>query len=311
MVMIVAVDAQSLAKPTAEITQFQIQAITLRDVTFQFELTVSNPYPLGLTFSGLTLDFAVEGSKVFSAANQGGFSVPAKGKKSSSFAVTLAYADIYKLVQNYAAKDWLNTVVNGSLTIPLPRIPGLPANVSFAYKLEKKIPAIKPAVAITGFAVTPPSAAEVSAALLKAGKKADPDKARGAIADVLAGRKPAAPVIDPTDLDLPLKISFTIQIRNDARGPLDFKALGYELFINGESLVVGESSSIKRDGQQILVTVSNTFSTRRLSSGVRALFADGKGSFRVKGSASIKLPDDISKQPIPLGFDEGGTFLLR
>lgn len=309
--MIVAVDAQSLAKPTAEITQFQIVAITLRDVTFQFELTVSNPYPLGLTFSGMTLDFSVEGSKVFSTANQGGFSVPAKGRKSSSFSVKLAYADIYKLVQNYATKDWLDTVINGSLSIPLPRIPGLPANVSFAYKLEKKIPAIKPTVAITGFTVTPPSAAEVSAALVKAGKKADPDRARGAIADVLAGKKPVAPVIDPADLDLPLKISFTIQIRNEARGPLNFNALGYELFINNESLVIGDSSSIKQDGQQVLVTVSNTFSSKRLTSGVKALFADGKGSFRVTGSASIKLPDDISKQPIPLGFDEAGTFSIK
>ena len=259
----------------------------------------------------MTLDFSVEGSKVFSAANQGGFSVPAKGKKSSSFSVKLAYADIFKLVQNYATKDWLNTVINGSLSIPLPKIPGLPASVSFAYKLEKKIPAIKPTVAITGFTVTPPSAAEVSAALVNAGKKADPDKARGAIADVLAGRKPAAPVIDPAELDLPLKISFTILIRNEARGPLNFTALGYELFINNESLVVGDSTSIKQDGQQVLVTVANTFSTKRLTSGVKALFVDGKGSFRVKGNAHIKLPDDISKQPIPLGFDESGAFALK
>lgn len=310
-VMILAAGAQSIAKPTAEITRFQIQAISLRDVTFQFELTVSNPYPLGLSFSGLTLDFSVEGSKVFSAANQGGFSVPAKGKKSSTFNVKLAYADIYKLVQNYATKEWLNTVINGTLAIPLPKIPGLPSSVSFNYKLEKKIPAIKPTVAITGFSVTPPSAAEVSAALLKAGKKADPEKARGAIADILAGHKPKAPVIDPTELDLPLKITFTIRIRNDARGPLSFGALGYELFINNESLVVGNSSSIKQDGQQVLVTVANTFSTKRLTSGVKALFSEGTGSFRVTGSASIKLPAEVSASAIPLGFDEAGTFSIK
>jgi len=310
-IMILAAEAQSIAKPTAEITRFQIQAISLRDVTFQFELTVSNPYPLGLSFSGLTLDFSVEGSKVFSAANQGGFSVPAKGKKSSTFNVKLAYADIYKLVQNYSTKEWLNTVINGTLAIPLPKIPGLPSSVSFTYKLEKKIPAIKPTVAITGFSVTPPSAAEVSAALVKAGRKADPEKARGAIADMLAGKKPTTPVIDPADLDLPLKITFTIKIRNDARGPLTFGALGYELFINNESLVVGNSSSIKQVGQEVLVTVANTFSTKRLTSGVKALFSEGKGSFRVTGSASIKLPDEVSAAAIPLGFDEAGTFSIK
>jgi LEA14-like dessication related protein len=310
-IMAAALFAQSIAKPTAELTRFEIQEISLRDVTFQFELTVSNPYPLALSFSGMTLDFSVEGSKVFSAANQGGFSVPAKGKKSNQFTVRLAYEDIYKLVKNYSEKDWLNTVIDGTLSIPLPKVPGVPASISFTYKLEKKIPAIKPEVAITGFTVTPPSAAEVSAALTKAGKKVDPVKARGAIADVLAGKKTDAPVIDPAELDLPLKISFTIQIRNDARGPINFNALGYELFINDESLVVGESGAITKKDQDVLVTVENTFSTKRLTSGVKGVFTDKKGSFRVKGSASIKLPDEISTRPIPLGFDERGSFTLQ
>ncbi len=303
--------AQTLAKPTAEITQFQIREISLRDVTFQFELTVSNPYPLELSFSGMTLDFSVEGSKVFTAANQGGFSVPAKGKKSSSFNVKLTYEDIYKLVQNYAAKEWLNTVINGTLSIPLPKVPGVPPSISFNYKLEKKIPAIKPTVAITGFTVTPPSAAEVSAALTKAGKKADPEKARGAIADILSGKKPDTPVIEPSELDLPLNVSFTLQIRNDARGHINFTAIAYELYINNEKLVIGESSTVKQEGQDVLITVKNTFSTKKLSSAVKALFSEKKGDFRVKGSASITLPEDISKEPIPLGFDEQGAFVLK
>jgi LEA14-like dessication related protein len=310
-IMAMALYAQSIPKPTAELTQFQIKEISLRDVTFQFELTVSNPYPLGLSFSGMTLDFSVEGSKVFSAANQGGFSVPAKGKKSNQFTVRLAYEDIYKLVKNYSEKEWLNTVINGKLTIPLPKVPGVPAEISFNYNLEKKIPAIKPQVAITGFSVKAPTAAEVSAALVKAGKKADPDKARGAIADVLAGKKPAAPVIDPAELDLPLKVSFTIQIKNDARGPINFNALNYELFINGESLVLGESSSITQKGQEVFITVANTFSTKQLTASVKRLFTDKQGSFRVKGSTSVKLPDEISSKPIPLGFDEQGAFTLK
>lgn len=61
----------------------------------------------------------------------------------------------------------------------------------------------------------------------------------------------------------------------------------------------------------MLITVVNTFSTRQLTSGVQRLFAEKQGSFRVKGRTSIKLPDDISKEPIPLSFDESGTFTLR
>jgi len=37
--------AFDIPKPTAEIRRFQLQAITLRDVTFLFDLAVKNPYP--------------------------------------------------------------------------------------------------------------------------------------------------------------------------------------------------------------------------------------------------------------------------
>ncbi len=303
--------AQLLAKPTAELTRFQIEAISLRDVTFLFELSVKNPYPVALTFSGLSLDFSVEGAKVFSTSSQGGFSVAARATKANVFTVTLAYDAIIKVVKDYASKDWLNTVVDGKLVIPLPKTPGLPADISFSYKLEKKIPAIKPSIAIVGFTVTPPSAADISAAALKAGKKVDADKARSAFSDLLSGKAPSAQVIDPAELDVPLQVRYTIEIKNDAKGPLSFNSLDYELFINGESLVLGKSSDVKRDGQRILVTITNSFSSKRLSKNIRALFSSKKGDFRVQGSASLKLPDDIRKEAIALSFDEKGSFSLK
>ncbi len=311
LVLLAAPAGAQIQKPTAEIRRFQVEALTLRDVTFLFELAVKNPYPVDLSFSGMTLDFSVEGSKVFSAASQGGFKVAARKEKSNTFTVTLAYDAVIKLVKDYASKEWLNTVVDGVLVIPLPKLPGLPKDVKFTYKLEKKIPAIKPHVALTGFAVKPPTAAQVAQALAKAGKKADPAKAQKVFADVLAGKKPEAPVIDPAELDLPLSVSFTLEIRNDAKGPLSFQKLGYELYVNGESLVLGESTGVVRDGARTLVTVTNTFSSKKLSKGIRAIFSDRTGSFEVKGNASLKLPDEIRKEPVPLAFRESGTFALK
>jgi hypothetical protein len=311
VVLATAVGAQGIAKPTAEIKRFQVESITLRDVTFLFELAVKNPYPVDLSFSGMTLDFSVEGSKVFSAKSQGGFKIGAKKEKSNTFMVTLKYDDIIKLVKDYTSKEWLNTVIDGVLVLPLPKLPGLPQDISFTYKLEKKIPAIKPQVAIVGFSVTPPSAAQVTQAIVKAGKKTDPVKAQKVFADVLAGKKPEAPVIDPAELDVPLSVSFTIEIKNEAKGELSFEKLNYELFVNGESLVIGDSSKVVRDGDKTLVTVTNTFSSKRLSKGVKALFSERKGSFAVKGNASLKLPDEVRKEPIPLGFNEAGTFTLK
>jgi LEA14-like dessication related protein len=305
--------AFSVPKPSAEVRSFQLEAISLRDVTFRFDLAVKNPYPVALSFDGMTLDFTVEGAKVFTAASQGGFSVKAKSEKTNSFTVTLAYDAIMKLVKNYVEKDWLDTVVNGTLIIPIPKIPmipGLPSDVRFAYRFEKKIPAIKPQVAILDFSVKPPTEAQIATAAAKAGKKVNPGKALGVFKNVLAGKKPAEPVIDPADLDIPLTVAFTISIRNEAKGPLSFDKLGYELSVNGEKLVVGDSAKVVRDGDRTLITVDNVFSSKQLSKNIKAVFADRKGQFGVKGSASLKLPDTIRKEPVPLAFDESGMFNL-
>jgi hypothetical protein len=265
--------AFSVPKPSAEVTDFRLEAISLRDVTFKFVLAVKNPYP-----------------------------------------IALAYEAIIKLVKNYVEKEWLNTVIDGTLTIPIPKIasiPGLPPNVTFGYEFKKKIPAIKPQVAILDFAVTPPTEAEIAKAAVDSGKKVNSKKALGAFKDLLAGKKPTEQVIDPAELDVPLRVSYTISLKNEARGPLSFDKLGYELFVNGETLVVGESSKLRREEGRTLVTVDNVFSSRKLSKNVKALFAEKGGRFGVKGSAMIKLPDEIRKEPVSLGVDEAGVFKLR
>jgi len=303
--------AFDIPKPTAEIRRFQLEAITLRDVTFLFDLAVKNPYPVSLPFEGMTLVFKVEGSTVFTAASKGGFTVSANGEQTSTFTVTLAYDAIMALIKDYVSKEWLTTVIDGTLVIPLPRLPGLPRDVTFTYSLTKKIPAIKPRLALLDFKVSPPTAQQVEEAVAKAGAKADTGKALGVFKDVIAGRKPAAPVIDPADLDVPLTVSFTLAIRNLAKGPLSFDALHYELFVNGDSLVIGDAARIVRKPDGDYVTVSNVFSSSRLSRSVKELFAKRGGAFAVKGSAALKLPEEIRNEPVPLTFDEKGSFSLK
>lgn len=312
VLVIAAVRALALSVPTPEatLTRFEVAAISLRDVTFLFELTVKNPYPIDLSFSGMNLAFKVEGTQVFTADSRGGFSVPRNGTKSNQFTVKLAYEDIIKVVKDYVSKDLLTTVIDGSLVIPLPRLPGLPATYSFSYSLQKKIPAIKPKVAVLNFSVQPPTREQVKEALVKEGSKVDAGKALGALQNVLKG-KPASPVIDPSDIDVPVSVSFTIQLSNEARAELAFPKLGYEMSVNGEKLVTGESTKITREAGKSLITVVNTFSSRSLSKNVRELFSSRKGTFKLHGTASVKLPDEIRKDPLPLDFDEGGSFSMK
>jgi LEA14-like dessication related protein len=303
--------APSVPTPTATLTHFEVSAISLRDVTFLFELTVNNPYPVALSFSGMDLAFSVEGTPVFKAASQGGFKVPANGSKGNTFTVTLAYENIIKVVHDYVTKDLLNTVIDGKLVIPLPSIPGAPPTVSFSYSLQKKIPAIKPKVSVLNFSVVPPTQDQVREALVKQGSKTNPGKALGALKNVLAGRKPDPDVIDPSDLDLPLSVSFTIEVANEAKAALSFAKLGYELSVNGEKLVVGESTGVSQHAGRSLITVVNTFSSRSLSKNVRELFSKRTGSFGLKGTAAVTLPEEVSKTPLPLTFAEDGSFSLK
>ena len=300
----------NLPKPTAEMKRFQLNAISFRDVTFLFEIAAKNPYPLNLTFDGMTLNFTVEGAKVFTAASQGGFTVPGNSEKSNTFTVTLLYESIQRLVKDYDERDWLNTVIDGNLTIPLPKLPGLPNNIAFSYSFSQKIPAFRPQVALLDFRVQPPTRERVADAITRSGRKTDPDKAFRSFQDVFEGRNSSELSIDPADIDVPLVVGFTLEIRNEARGPLAFDKLSYELWVNGQKLIIGESTNIVQEQRRELVTVTNTFSSSLLTKNVRALFAQRSGSFNIKGNALLKLPDEIRKEPVPLRFEEAGKFSL-
>ncbi|MCX7029433.1 MAG: LEA type 2 family protein, partial [Spirochaetes bacterium] len=270
-----------------------------------------NPYPVALPFDGMGLAFSVEGAKVFTAASQGGFTVPASGSKSNAFSVALAYEDVIKAVREYASKDYLSTVIDVTLSIPLPKLPGLPKNFTFAWALKKKIPAIKPRLAVLDFKVVPPTQEQIREALAKAGRKVDAGKALGVLKNVLEGKKPASGAIDPSEIDVPVSVSFTIELANEAKADLSFAKLGYDLSVNGDRLVAGESTDVVREAGRSLITVVSTFSSRSLSQNVRKLFTDRKGTFTLHGSAAVKLPDEIRKDPVPLEFEEGGSFAIR
>ncbi len=237
--------------------------------------------------------------------------MPAGGSKSNSFTVTLAYADVIKAVRNYVAKDYVRTVIDGTLSIPLPKLPGLPRSFTFNWSKEKMIPAIKPRVSVLDFKVVPPTQEQIRKALLEAGRNVDAGKALGVLKNILEGKKPAADVIDPSEIDVPVSVSFTIELANEAKAALSFAKLGYDLAVNGDPLVTGEATDVVREAGRSLITVVSTFSSRSLSQNVRKLFSNRKGTFTLRGTAAVKLPDEIRKDPVPLDFEEGGSFSIR
>ena len=305
-----AIGFSQVPKPTAKVTRFDIERISLREVTFLFDVAVKNPYPVSLSLEALRLTFLVEGTQVAQVQTEKGFSVKAMGTKTSRLLATLRYEDVMKAVKNYAQKDYLDTLVKTEIAIPLPKMPGLPPRISFSYDLRSKIPAIKPRVAITHFRIEQPSGEAVGRALQKAGRDAASQGAAvQAFKDVLAGKPPKGP-IQPKDLDLPLKVSFDIELANETRAPLAFTGLDYRFSVNGQELLTGATQDIARKENRSVLSVASTFSSLALSGGLLEALRARKGEFALSGSTTIKLPDEVRKEPLKLEFTEKGAFSL-
>ena len=272
---------------------------------------MKNPYPVSLPFDGMGLDFSVEGAKVFSAASVGGFTVPASGSKSNTFTVTLDYADVMKVVREYTSKDYLRTVIDGTLSIPLPNVPGLPKSWSFDWSLEKMIPAIKPRIAVRNFKVVPPTQEQIRKALLEAGRTIDAGTVLGALQNILQGKKPAASVIDPVR-SRPAGLGL---LHHRARQRREGRPLVREARLRprrqrrppGRRREHGRGAGGRQvaDHGREHVQLAQPLAER-----AQAL-PDRRGSFTLHGTAAIKLPDEIRKEPVPLEFEEGGSFSIR
>jgi LEA14-like dessication related protein len=299
-------------KPSAEIKDFDISAISLRDVTFLFNVTVKNPYPIDLKLSGVKMKFSVEGKQFFETETSKGFKIKAKGEADNVFTVNIKYADIIAIIKDYSQKEFLQTKIDTEIIVPVPkavRVPPIPEQFSFKYTLSKRIPALKPHVSVVGFKVVQPSLDEVAEAVKKAGKNTDPKKALGMIENMLAGKK-AEKVIDPASLDLKIRVNFDIELKNESKSKLSFSSLDYNFFVNQSALVNGNTTKISSSGDKQVLTVSNAFSTKALAGPVLNAFKSKSGAFLLKGSTMIQLPDDIKKTPLKLTFSENGNFSL-
>ncbi len=297
-------------KPTASIEKFDIESISLRDITFLFDVGIYNPYPVNLKLKDIKLTFFVENKQLFRTNTARGFTIKKKRKAFTRFRVNLIYSDIIKIIKAYSKKDYLNCVTDVVIVIPLPKFPGLPKSVSFRYKLRKKIPAIKPTVRIANFKVKKPSLKEVDMALKKSAKKLkDPKKVFGMFNDILSGRKPKK-VINPSDIDLKLKVKFDIVLKNDTKAKLRFNKLNYDFFVNRSRLISGRTTNIKTIGNKSILRVSNEFSSKALSKSILNAFKNMKGNFSLKGYTMIKFPDSVKKEPLKLRFDEKGNLSI-
>lgn len=300
-----------IPKPTAEIVNFDIDSISLTDITLLFDVEVKNPYPVKLKFSRVESTFFVEKKQFFKTSTDR-LKIKAKGKETTRLFVNIKYSDMANIVKDYKDKDSLECVVDMVIVLPLPEtVSGLAKDVTFRFNLKKNVPAIKPEINIANFNVIKPTKEEVEAAIKRAQKKnMNADAVKDMFGAMIDGKNPAQ-VIDTSDLDLKLKVNFDVILKNKTKSEIFFKDLNYDFRINSSKLVDGYTKDIQNKPGEYTLSVNNEFSSKALGSAILKAFRDGKGDYSLTGFSMVKFPDKIKKAPLKLNFNEKGALTIK
>jgi hypothetical protein len=301
----------NIPKPTAEITKFDIDSISLSDITFLFDIAITNPYPIKLKLSTLKAAFFVENKQFFKTATNK-LNIKAKGTESTRLFVNIKYADMANIVKDYKNKDSLDCLIDMVIVLPLPEsVQTIAKDVTFKFKLNKQVPTIKPEINIANFKVIKPTKEDIEAAIRRSAKKnLKADSVKKMFEAIIDG-KDTTKIIDPSELDLKLKVNFDIVMKNKTKANLYFNDLNYNFNINASKLVDGYTKNIQNKQSEYILIVNNEFSSKNLGKAILRAFKNGKGDYSLTGFSMVKLPDKIRKDALKLNFNENGIFNIK
>lgn len=296
-------------KPEARLERTDIDSITLQDITLLFDVRISNPYPVGISLAGITTKFSIDKNQFFETGTKDELKIPAKESALNTFKVNLKYADIINIIKDYSKKEYLDCDIEGviSLAVPKTGLPGIPEKLDFPYKMSKKIPALKPRIAIKGFTIKKPSTDDIKKAVLANAGKLNFLDAVSLVDKLLKGDYAGAfKTIKPEDLDLKFDINFDIELKNETKNRINFSYFNYDFFLNADKMVDGRTTDIKTVENTTVLGVKNTVSLRTFSRTIVNALQNKSGDFNLKGETAVKLPDEIKKEPLKLMLDEKG-----
>jgi len=281
-------------KPEVSLKRFDIDSISLKDITFLFEIELNNPYPVGFKLEDIGFNVQVEGNQLFKTRTKKGVTVKANGSETTPVKVTLVYEDIMKIIKNYADRDYLTCKIDIDTVIPLPKaLESIKKNITFNYTVEKKIPALKPSFRIVNVNVKAPTLDEIKKSLIETGKKnLDPKNLLGMFEGLISGRD-TTPALDLTSIDVPISISFDVEVKNNTKAKLSCRDLSYDFLVNDTKILSGTTGIVSEEGNASLIRITSTFSSKALGASVVSMFNTRAGSYRLRGFSNIKLPDEI------------------
>ncbi len=301
-------------KPEVSLKRFDIDSISLKDVTFLFEIALDNPYPVGFRLQDVGFNVKVEGAQLLKTRTPKGVTVKAGGSEVTPVKVTIAYLDIMRLIKDYTEKENLDCTIDIDIAIPLPRaVQSIKRNITFNYTVQKKIPALKPSFAIANFQVKAPTLHDIKSSLVDTGKKnLNANNILNLFQGLIKGKKTSpADVLDLTSLDVPIGVSFDVEVKNNTKARLRFQDLTYDFIVNDARILAGTTGSASNEGNRSVIRISNTFSSKALGKSVVALLTNRTGAYQLKGYSSVKLPDEIKISALKLDFNEKGQFKIK
>jgi LEA14-like dessication related protein len=301
-------------KPEVSLKRFDIDSISLKDVTFLFDIALDNPYPVGFKLQDVGFNVKVEGNQLLQTRTPKGVTVKAGGSEITTVRVTVAYADIMRLIKDYSEREDLDCTIDIDIVIPLPKaVQSIKKNITFNYTVRKKIPALKPSFSIANFQVKAPTLDEIKRSLVETGKKnLNAGNLLNLFENLIDGKKTSpTDVLDLTSLDVPIGVSFDVEVKNNTRARLQFQDLYYDFMVNDAKIVSGSTGRTVNEGNRSVIRITNTFSSKALGKSVVNFLSNRSGAFQFKGYSSVKLPDEIKVTPLRLAFDEKGQFKIQ
>jgi LEA14-like dessication related protein len=262
-------------KPAVTLAGFSVDSLSVEDVTFLIEVAIENPYPAGVTFSDLEVNVLVENNSLAKVKTKEGLALAAQGKAVSPFRAVLAFADLERIVKDYASRDYLDCDIVVKLGLP-----SCLAGSKIDYTLKKKIPVLRPVIAIGDVTITGHEAAAKKGFSLKT------------LRDAAEGK---------------LGVEFELVVRNRAKARIECTELDYELTVESERVAGGSSEKFRAEGSGSVLTVKCALDLVRAGDRVVGMLAKKKAQYEIKGAVTVKLPDELSKKPVKMLFDRKGA----
>lgn len=298
-------------KPEVSVKKFDIESISLKDVTFRFDIELTNPYPIAFKLDDIGFNVKVEDHQFLKTRTKKGVTVSAGGSEITPVTIKLEYEPIMRIIKDYSNKDYLECMIDMDIVIPLPEmLHSIKKNITFDYTVKKKVPALKPSVKISSVKIDAPSLDTIKEKLLATKKDVSPENVFKMFNDLISGSR-LSDIGILKSVDFPITISFDIEVQNNTRASIYFTSMAYEFIINGERLIRGETRNIKNTNGRSIIQVTNRFSSMSLGSSVLKMFTSRQAQYQLTGYSFIKLPDEIKSDPLKLDFGDKGEFHLK